>query len=385
MTTSKIFKPTQIHATTNTSQSNGTDLTSTTINGILDQVFLQDNSAEDTPEQKVLRASTQTPNTPDDIPFTRKEMLQVVKSLNNAKAPGPDGINNQVLKLINKTSPEILLKFYNKCLAHHCFPDCFKIGQIVLFSKKNKNPEDPSSYRPINLLPAIGKLLERLLINRLKYHVFKDNKISSCQFGFKPNSSTIHAIDAALTQIQVNKAQQLHSALLCLDLKNAFDSLWWPAVKQALRDLQCPRNLYLTTTDYLHNRKSIVLHNNSVITRQQARGCPQGSCMSADLWNFTFNHIIDHHWPAHTKIVAFADDVAFIINGRTREQLQENSNNTLQIFNALCKRIKLQSSHQKSQALIVHKPGRTITRNPTFKIDNHRIRCVKTINYLGLT
>ncbi|XP_035209969.1 uncharacterized protein LOC118184414 [Stegodyphus dumicola] len=76
MTTSKIYKPTQIHATTNTSQSNGTDLTSTTINGILDQVFLKDDSAEDKPEQKELRASTQTPSTPDDIPFTRKKYFK---------------------------------------------------------------------------------------------------------------------------------------------------------------------------------------------------------------------------------------------------------------------------------------------------------------------
>ncbi|XP_035219101.1 galactose-specific cell agglutination protein gsf2-like [Stegodyphus dumicola] len=76
MATSKIYKPTQIHATTNTSQSNGMDLTSTTINGILDQVFLKDDSAEEV-EQKELRASTQTPNTPDDIPFTRKEILQI--------------------------------------------------------------------------------------------------------------------------------------------------------------------------------------------------------------------------------------------------------------------------------------------------------------------
>ncbi|KFM64802.1 putative RNA-directed DNA polymerase from transposon X-element, partial [Stegodyphus mimosarum] len=198
-------------------------------------------------------------------------MLQVAKSICNNKAPGPDGISNQVLKIICKTSPDILIRLYNKCLTYQCFPDCFKTGQITLFSKKNKKPEDPSSYRPINLLPVIGKLLERLLMNRIKFHVYKDNRIRYNQFGFKSNSSTFQAINAALTQIQINKSQQLHSALLCLDLKNAFDSLWWPAVKQALRDMHCPRNLFLLTADYLNNRNSIIIYNNVFINKHQSR------------------------------------------------------------------------------------------------------------------
>ncbi|XP_035224704.1 uncharacterized protein LOC118197317 [Stegodyphus dumicola] len=148
--------------------------------------------------------------------------------------------------------------------------------------------------------------------------------------------------------------------------------------------MQCPANLFQLTGN-LNNRQSLVILNNTVVSKQQTRGCPQGSCMSADLWNITFNHIVDHHWPIHTKIVAFADDVEFVVNGSTRDHLQNNCNATLQIFNNLCQNIKLQISHTKSQAIIFHKPGRTITRNPIITIGNNKIKCVKTVKYLGLT
>jgi len=39
-----------------------------------------------------------------------------------------------------------------------------------------------------------------------------------------------------------------------LDVKNAFDASWWPAIQKGLRDAKCPQNLYQLTQDYFRER-----------------------------------------------------------------------------------------------------------------------------------
>jgi hypothetical protein len=39
-------------------------------------------------------------------------------------------------------------------------------------------------------------------------------------------------------------------ALVSLDVKGAFDAAWWPSILKALKDFQCPRNLYNLTRNY---------------------------------------------------------------------------------------------------------------------------------------
>ncbi|GBN69136.1 hypothetical protein AVEN_153526-1, partial [Araneus ventricosus] len=109
-------------------------------------------------------------STSDDTPFTRQEIAHVIKSLPNGKAPG---IDNLILKSLNKEYPDLLHSLYNKCLEISTFPDSFKISNIILFQKLGKDPKLPTSYRPIALLPTLGKALEKLLTQRLTFFLEK--------------------------------------------------------------------------------------------------------------------------------------------------------------------------------------------------------------------
>ncbi|GBM63093.1 hypothetical protein AVEN_68546-1 [Araneus ventricosus] len=50
-------------------------------------------------------------------------------------------------------------------------PEPPKLGNIILFKKEGKPECEASSYRPISLLPTIGKVLEKLFTQRLSYHL----------------------------------------------------------------------------------------------------------------------------------------------------------------------------------------------------------------------
>jgi hypothetical protein len=62
------------------------------------------------------------------------------------------------------------------------------------FFQCGKDPSDPNRYRPISLLNALSKILERLLLHRLKSHVAEHRKYLNVQFGFREKHSTSHQL-----------------------------------------------------------------------------------------------------------------------------------------------------------------------------------------------
>lgn len=101
--------------------------------------------------------------------FTAEELLQAADKLPSGKAPGPDCVPNEVIRLAARRSPDTFLIAFNACLVQRVFPIKWKRAKLILLHKgAGKPPDQPSSYRPIILLDGAGKLLERMLLDRLR-------------------------------------------------------------------------------------------------------------------------------------------------------------------------------------------------------------------------
>jgi len=66
-----------------------------------------------------------------------------------------------------------------------------KLIPIVKPGKENSN--DVSKFRPISFLNTGGKVLEKLLINKINHHVFAQDIMNKNQFGFAPEMRTTDA------------------------------------------------------------------------------------------------------------------------------------------------------------------------------------------------
>ena len=70
--------------------------------------------------------------------------------------------------------------------------EIFVIIPIIKPEKEKCN--DVSKYRPISLLNIGGKLLERLMIDRMLFHIYSNDLFNDNQYGFTPQRGTSDAV-----------------------------------------------------------------------------------------------------------------------------------------------------------------------------------------------
>jgi len=67
-----------------------------------------------------------------------------------------------------------LCRIYNACSRLEYFPNQWKIADIIMIPKPNKDPKVPSNHRPIRFLNTMEKLFEKLLLSRLNENTHCD-------------------------------------------------------------------------------------------------------------------------------------------------------------------------------------------------------------------
>jgi hypothetical protein len=106
----------------------------------------------------------------------------VIKKFNPKKAPGEDGLTSEILLRAFRSFPFFLTEVYNKCLKEGCFPKQWKKSSIASIIKPGKEDNrDALKYRPISLLNVAGKVLDRLMIDRIMHHVHSNAGLNSNQ------------------------------------------------------------------------------------------------------------------------------------------------------------------------------------------------------------
>ncbi|KAL4125998.1 hypothetical protein QTP88_010230 [Uroleucon formosanum] len=92
--------------------------------------------------------------------FSLDELLAAGRNFPNGKAPGHDGVPDEVLRVIIKIRPELLLPTFNGCIKNCRLFNSWKTATLVLLRKGMKPLEETSSYRSLCLINSIGKLYE---------------------------------------------------------------------------------------------------------------------------------------------------------------------------------------------------------------------------------
>ncbi|GBN80579.1 hypothetical protein AVEN_108228-1 [Araneus ventricosus] len=105
-------------------------------------------------------------------------------------------------------------------------------------------------------------------------------------------------------------------------------------------------------SNILQNRQVSIQTPTRPIIRNQAKGCPQGSCSGPSLWNLVANTALNLPWQDGIHVQAFADDFAMVIKAPTKEQLKNVAQNAINEFNLWCMANHLEVAPEKTNYII---------------------------------
>ncbi|ERL88230.1 hypothetical protein D910_05618 [Dendroctonus ponderosae] len=116
--------------------------------------------------------------------------LNTIKGTKRKKAPGHDGISNEVLKKLPTAIIENLTTVANAIMYLQCFPNTWKKAIVVLVPKKRASRKLLKSYRPISLLHMMAKVMERCILHHIQDTIEDKKVLLDEQHGFRPDHGT---------------------------------------------------------------------------------------------------------------------------------------------------------------------------------------------------
>ncbi|CAH2100420.1 unnamed protein product [Euphydryas editha] len=277
----------------------------------LEKVF-QPHPYEGSPEhEKEVIRFIDIPDQDDIEPdyFTKSEVENIIKKANSKKAPGYDLITNKVLQELPDSGITLLTAIYNAITKLKLIPPQWKVAQIIMLLKPNKQPEDPKSYRPISLLPIPSKIYESLISRRLTPLIEQCKLIPKHQFGFRRKHATIEQVHRLISEIDKAFEAKKYCAGVFLDISQAFDRVWHEGLLFKLKSL-FPTYMYKILKSFLENRHFLVQNGEALSSLCPIKaGVPQGSVLGSTLYLIYTSDL-----PTSESIITgtFADDTAIL-------------------------------------------------------------------------
>ena len=166
--------------------------------------------------------------------------------MSNGKAPGTDGIPAEVFKKCSSCFLPHLVDLFEAIWSEAAVLQDFKDATIVHIYKCKGDRSCCDNHRGISLLSTAGKILARVLLNRLSDHVGISNIIPESQCGFQAGRGTTDMIFAARQIQEKCREQNRDLYMVFIDLTKAFDSV----NKHVRRELDFTPTLACINTDY---------------------------------------------------------------------------------------------------------------------------------------
>ena len=315
-------------------------------------------------------------------PTIPEEVESTIKHFDNRKATGPNSIPTKVLKSMCKQFSIPLSELINLVFTTGKYPDILKLAKIVPIFKKN-DPLFCNNYRPISLLSNIGKLIEKLLYQRL-YSFLEENKcLYENQFGFRNHHSTNHALITITEKIRKTLDNNEYMCGIFLDFQKAFDTVNHKILLSKL-NYYGVRGITLDLFEsYLTSRKQFThVNGTDSPTVINTYGVPQGSVLGPLLFLIYINDL--HKVVKHSTTHHFADDTNLLYPNASLKTINKHVNHDLRLIVHWLRANRISLNVDKTEIIIFRPKRKTITRKMNFRISGQKINIGTQTKYLGL-
>ena len=141
-----------------------------------------------------------------------------------------DLITSEILNQLPEKAILLFTYIFNSVLKTTHFTSLWKYSIAKMILKPSKPSYLPSSYRPISLLPILGRVLEKLLLHRIHPILDSPQIIPDHQFCFREQNSTIQQCHSLVDTMAITLEQKQNCWVAFLDEAQAFNWVDDPSI-----------------------------------------------------------------------------------------------------------------------------------------------------------
>lgn len=283
-----------------------------------------------------------------------------------------------MIKELPEEMKDILLDIYNKIWIEGRIPEMWRMYQVIFIDKIGKE-----KVRPIALSSCVGKLMERLVNERLIWWAEKEEKIARSQNGFRRGRSCVENLTKITTYIRVSNYKDNYTLATFLDVTSAYDNIIYSILIKKLIDMRCPKNIIRFVSNWLYCRTTeFVINCNESVQRMVTKGLPQGAVLSPLLYDLYTSDIMTDVDDAIQK-VEFADDIAIFTTSENRIRNKQYIEEAVNIIRNNLIEIRLELEPKKTVLVEFSKQG-GYDKNLYINVEDTKIYNQKGTKFLGI-
>ena len=319
---------------------------------------------------------------------TEGQVIKMVRSV-KSNACGVDGISAFFLKLGIEHSVYAFTEIINTSFKFRKFPERWKKALVKPIPKVT-NPSIATDYRPISLLPAFSKIIEKLAAKQMIDYLRNSGYLDNLQSAYKQSHSTITALLNVTDDIYEALENSELTFLVLLDYSKAFDCANHRLILAKLKSAGLCDDALSWICSYLTGRSQKVVTD----TRESGwesllNGVPQGSVLGPLLFTVLVSDIKDAIKRGRYHL--YADDTQLYYTCKVDDANETigKINSDLENISDFSKRNCLRLNAGKSKYIIIGsrpnlKKLKTIKLDEV-KIDNKIIEREHEVKNLGVT
>ena len=259
------------------------------------------------------------------------------------------------------------------------FPQSWKQAIITPIFKAGAK-DQACNYRPISILPALSKILEKAVTEQLIDHLESNGLINNKQFGFRLGYSTELANCYLTENIKSSLDRGNVVGAVFIDLKKAFDTVNHNILLNKLCTFNMSKPAISWFASYLEHREQRVRINSELSLPLAANlGIPQGSILGPLLFSLYINDLPTCCRSSNCQM--YADDTVIYASARTSSAAADILTKEMEDVSRWLKDNHLTLNIKKTVSMCFSIRGKA---SCSIKIDQDTIDQVNEFKFLGI-